>query len=125
MSTPTSEAFLAAFREFEMSTVHLTVDVYHTGEVSCWYDISLLNPDFAPGQGMPMTVDFTIRPVDLAVFCAVMLWDVAEVIEGATRRYQGIGLKQNPADAIDAAVEAATHLSRGALVEAANNSEGI
>ena len=107
MSTPVAEKFLAAFREFELSTVNLIVDVDFNGQVSCWYGLACLNPDFSDGQGVPMTVEFTIRPNDLAKFCNIMLWDLAEVVACRRHVYQGAGLKANPADDIEAAVKAA------------------
>jgi len=107
MSTPVAEAFLAAFREFEMSTVNLIVDVDTNGQVSCWYGIACLNPDFSDGQGVPMTIEFTIRPTDLAKFCDIMLWDLTEVVACRRHVYQGAGLKANPADDIEAATRSA------------------
>ncbi len=89
MSTPIAESFLAAFRDFEMSSVRLLVDIDIDGSTSTWYAISLLNPNMTAHDGLPMTVDLTIRPADLARFADIMLWDVGEIVAAAQTVRQG------------------------------------
>lgn len=98
----TNNDFLAAFRNFEMSSVTRVIDVDTTGNRSTWFVVSLLNANCTTPDGLPMTVEMTFRHADLKSFCNVMLWDMTEMVNEARNRYQGAGIEIFPGEYIDA-----------------------